>query len=96
MAHIHRPSWTIRRRIIIGALLFCAGVIFYLTLWGEDVRLHETIALSAFGAGMMIIGSYVFGAAWDDRNVMQMLGREAYTDRSSGSGNHFNRQGMQE
>lgn len=78
-----RPSWKIRRRIVILALCFCAGCIAYLMICGQpDSRLHETIAYGLFVTAISVIGSYVFGATWDDRNVMKMLGRDAYRDRS--------------
>ena len=67
-----RPSWRIRRRIIVATLLFCAGEIIYLTLWGEDTSLAETIANGVLILAGSTIGSYVFGAVWDDRNVMAM------------------------
>lgn len=76
-----RPSWKIRRRIVIATLGFCAGCITYLMICGQaDSRLHETIAYGLFGTGISVIGSYVFGATWDDMNVMKTLGREAYRD----------------
>jgi hypothetical protein len=69
---MEKPSWRIRRRIIIGTLLFCAGEIIYLTLLGKDTSLEETIANGVLILAGSTIGSYVFGAVWDDRNVMAM------------------------
>lgn len=70
-----RPSWSTRRRIILVTLLFCAGEVVYLTAWGRDTSLHETIANGAFILAGAVIGAYVFGAVWDDANVMSNLGR---------------------
>lgn len=67
-----RPSWKIRRRIIVATLLFCAGEIVYLTIWGQDTDLAATIANGVLILAGSVIGSYVFGAVWDDRNVMAM------------------------
>lgn len=67
-----RPSWRIRRRIIIATLLFCAGEIVYLTVWADSTSLAETIANGVLILAGSTIGSYVFGAVWDDRNVMAM------------------------
>ena len=36
--------------------------------------------MCAFGLAGSVIGAYVFGAVWDDRNVMQHIGRDAYQD----------------
>lgn len=65
-----RPSWAVRRRIIIATLLFCAGEIIYLTGWAEDTDLASTIANGVLILAGSVIGSYVFGAVWDDRNFM--------------------------
>lgn len=70
-----RPSWKHRRRVVFGALFFCAGAIGYLIGAGEDTVLHRAIAEGLVMLAAGIIGSYVFGAAWDDRNVMVHGGR---------------------
>ena len=67
-----RPSWRMRRRIIIGALFFCASEILYLTVYGEDTRLAETIANGLIILAGSVIGAYVFGAVWDDKNILAM------------------------
>ena len=72
---MQKPSWRIRRRIIIATLLFCAGETIYLTGWGADTSLHAAIANGVLILAGSVIGAYVFGAAWDDRNVMVARGR---------------------
>ncbi len=62
-------AWTHRRRIIYGMLVFCAFCIIYLMFHGSDTRLNESIASSAFFLAGGVIGSYVFGAVWDDKNI---------------------------
>jgi len=61
-----RGTWRVRRRIIHATLLFCAGQIAYLTFWGADTRLNETLAVGAYALVGSVIGAYVFGAAWED------------------------------
>ena len=61
-----RPVWENRRRVIFISLAFCAGIITYLTGWGADTRLNETLAQFSFIAALSIAGSYIFGAAWED------------------------------
>lgn len=73
------PSWRIRRRVIFCTLIFCAAEIVYLTLWADSTDLAETIANGVLILAGSVIGSYVFGAVWDDRNVMAMR-REEKTD----------------
>lgn len=74
-APLPRPSWHIRRRIILATLLFCAGEVIYLTGWGRDTAVHETLANGVLILAGSVIGAYVFGAVWDDANVMSSLGR---------------------
>jgi hypothetical protein len=75
-----RPSWKIRRRIIYGVLLFCAASIVYLMVWGRDTAVNQTIALGLVGLAISTVGAYVFGATWDDRNAMSLIGKDAYRD----------------
>lgn len=67
-----RPSWRIRRTIIVATLIFCAAEIVYLTIWGKDTDLSSTIANGLIILAGSVIGAYVFGAVWDDRNIMAM------------------------
>ena len=61
-----RETWRVRRRIIHATLLFCAGQLSYLTFFGADTRLNETLATGAFALMGSVVGAYVFGAAWED------------------------------
>jgi len=64
---LSRNSWTIRRRIIVGTLLWCGGMVTYLAIFGRPVSLSETIANGCLLLMASVIGSYVFGAVWDDK-----------------------------
>ncbi|WP_439604162.1 hypothetical protein [Shinella sp.] len=68
---MEKPSWRIRRRIIVGTLVYCAAMILYLAVWGKSTSLEEAIATGLILLAGSVIGSYVFGAVWDDRNVMK-------------------------
>lgn len=59
-------TWTNRRRVIFGTLLYCAAAIAYLIFRGEDTRLHQDIASGLILLAASVVGSYVFGAVWDD------------------------------
>lgn len=72
---IPRPSWRVRRRIIFATLIFCAAEVFYLTVWGRDTDLHETLANGALILAGSVIGAYVFGAVWDDANLLSSASR---------------------
>jgi len=56
-------------------LIFCAAEIAWLTGWGHDTDLHETIANGILILAGSVIGTYVFGAVWDDRNVLALGAR---------------------
>ena len=53
-------------------LLLCAFVVLYLLFQGEDTRLNETLANGAFFLAGSVIGAYVFGATWDDKNSIEV------------------------
>ncbi len=67
----HQGTWRIRRRIINITLLLCAGEVIYLTGWGADTRLNETIAQGVLLLAGSVIGAYVFGASWEDIKMKQ-------------------------
>ena len=60
--------WGTRRIIIMLTLVFCASWVTHIVLFGEDTRVNETVILGCFGLAGAVIGSYVFGAVWDDKN----------------------------
>ena len=62
-------KWQFRRTVVVMSLTFCATVITFLVLYGDDTRLNETIAMGTFILAGSVIGSSVFGAVWDDKNV---------------------------
>jgi len=69
----YRPIWKNRRRVIFGSLFYCAGQLAYLAALGADTRVNEMIVLGSFVLAGGVIGSYVFGAVWDDKNYMESL-----------------------
>jgi hypothetical protein len=60
--------WGVRRRLVIGTLLFCAAEVVYLTVWGKDTELHRAIVTSIILLASTTLGSYLFGATWDNKN----------------------------
>jgi hypothetical protein len=68
MDHKADPDWAVRRRIIILVLIWGAGVVTYLAVWGRPIALSDTIAMNLIFMMGGIIGSYVFGAVWE-KNV---------------------------
>lgn len=64
-----QKPWSFRRKLVVMALLFCAVCAAYVTVFGhpsEDIG--GSIVNSSFGLAGAVIGSYVFGAVWHDKN----------------------------
>ena len=59
-------TWKNRRRVIFGTLLYCGAIVGYLVFRGEDTGLNGDIASGLILLAASVIGSYVFGAVWDD------------------------------
>lgn len=69
MSHASPDSWAKRRRIIHAGLALCAFAILIGALKTDlEPDVAKTLITQAFWAGSAIIGSYVFGAVWDDRS----------------------------
>ena len=62
-----KNNWKIRRRVVNATLVFCAVSVAYLMLAGDDTDLHRSIANGLILLAGSVIGSYVFGATWDDK-----------------------------
>ena len=61
------PCWNRRRKIVYATLFFCAFTVGYVVWGGEDTRLNETVVNGCLILAGSTIGSYVFGATWDDK-----------------------------
>ena len=71
----YRPVWKNRRRTIFGTLFYCAFSSAYLiSPFAEtDPEVAKmALMMNAILAGS-VIGAYVFGATWDDKNVLASL-----------------------
>ena len=62
-----KDSWRIRRRIVFLSLVYCAGSVSYIMLFGDDSELNRSIVNGLILLAASVIGSYVFGAVWDDK-----------------------------
>ena len=67
---IRTDNWRIRRPLVIATLVFCALQLAYLTIWGEDNGLTQTLAIGAYGLAGSTLGSYLFAATWDTKNLI--------------------------
>ena len=66
MNNLH--SWKIRRRFMFVVMGFCMAVILMALLFRPDAGSSATVIMAAFGTITATLGSYVFGATWDDKN----------------------------
>lgn len=66
--HVSPDNWAIRRRIVFVALTYIALMVIYIVWRGTDTSLYQQVAVALIGAAVAIIGSYVFGAVWDDKS----------------------------
>ena len=73
-----RPPWKVRRRLVIATLMFCAFCVLWIMVRGDDRGVNEVIVMCSFGLAFSTLGSYIFGAVWDDKNVMSLMGPRAY------------------
>ena len=82
MDHVASPDWAVRRRIIIISLIWIALVVTYLAAWGRPIALSDTIAMNLILLFGGIIGSYVFGAVWDKKNMLKADVTQSAIDQS--------------
>lgn len=64
-----KTSWKFRRRTMFAVLAFCK-LIIALSLFTGRESVAEIAIVMSFGTIVMIVGSYVFGAVWDDKNIL--------------------------
>lgn len=69
--------WRKRRRFLFATIAFCMAVIVYI-LWQEmDTKPAETAVMFSFLTIIGSVGSYVFGAAWEDVSAIDKMGTPA-------------------
>lgn len=72
---IPTDNWAIRRRWMKVILAWAMLNVQYILVWGEDNALNQNIAITLIGMVIAITGSYVFGAAWDDKQKRRYASR---------------------
>lgn len=65
---VSKDNWKYRRNTVFAALFWVAAMVMYILFRGNDTMLYRDVSVALIGAGVAIIGSYVFGAVWDDRS----------------------------
>lgn len=66
---MQQGSWTKRRNFMFLISFFCVLVIAWVLYKDMDSKVAETVVTMSFVTLISIVGSYVFGATWDDKNA---------------------------
>ncbi len=68
----HLPRRRTRRAIVVATLTFCSSIIIYVVVSGDPANsLHQSALSWAFTLCGATIGGYIFGAVWDNQNVLK-------------------------
>lgn len=62
-------SWKVRRRMMFVVVAFCMWVIGYVLVKNLTSGPADTALTMAFLTIISIVGSYVFGATWEDLSL---------------------------
>lgn len=63
-----QKPWSFRRKVVVYTLCFCAGVVTKVAIWGHQSEgIGEALVTMSFGLAGAVIGSYIFGAVWNDK-----------------------------
>lgn len=73
--------WTVRRRFMFAVSGFCMLVVGYILIRGLDTGPADTAMTMAFLTLIGIVGSYVFGATWEDVATKRIMGSAAVASR---------------
>lgn len=65
--HDSCQRWKIRRRVVNSVLVYSGASISYIMFFGEDTVLNQNLSGSLVLLCASVIGSYIFGATWDDK-----------------------------
>ena len=65
---ITNDNWIIRRRVMFLTLIWLGINVQYILILGKPTALNEQALIALLSVIGAIIGSYIFGAVWDDMN----------------------------
>jgi hypothetical protein len=68
-------SWHARRRMLWLTTIFCMLAISYVLYTGMTGSVAETVVTMSFFTIVSMVGSYVFGAAWQDIAAIRTIGK---------------------
>lgn len=66
--NVDQKPWSFRRRVVVASLLFCAVIVVKVAIWGHQSEgIGESLVAMSFGLAGTVVGSYIFGAVWNDK-----------------------------
>lgn len=68
-------SWRFRRAFLFATVAFCMGTIAWVLAHDMRSKVAETAVTMSFVTLISTVGSYVFGAAWQDVSTIQTTRR---------------------
>lgn len=78
-----QSNWRIRRRFMFVVAAFCMLTVGYVLLKDLSSGPADTAVTMSFVTLISILGSYVFGAAWEDINMAKIKGSKTTTGDQS-------------
>ena len=73
-----RP-WAKRRLRLDLALVAILVWVSWIIFFDKDTVLYQQVSIALIAGGVTLIGQFVFGAAWDDKNYMNALNKQNET-----------------
>lgn len=73
-------SWKMRRRFMWMITFFCMFCVTKVMYTGADTQVNQAIIMWSFLCMGGVMGSYVFGAAWQDIRTTQSMNRKKGDD----------------
>ncbi|CAH1657371.1 hypothetical protein CHELA1G11_11260 [Hyphomicrobiales bacterium] len=73
IARVAKDNWKIRRWVVFIWLTFSAVLISFIVFTGTDTALNQQSVIALIASSTAIIGSYVFGAVWDDNGKRRLM-----------------------
>lgn len=92
---LDKSEWGKRRFRLDIALIFIMVMIGWIIFSGNDTAVYQQAVLALIAAGVALLGQYIFGAAWDDKNYMRTLA-QMHRDRCISEGDNIGDMGNTE
>jgi uncharacterized membrane protein YgcG len=88
---LKQSEWKRRRLRLDLGLLSILVLVFYIIFKGNDAVIYQQSVIALIAAGVALLGQYVFGAVWDDKNYMNTIAsmHQAQLDATGGSSGEF-------